>query len=173
MALAPPPTAANVYQLAHETAATHALCTWHPTHKLQHIITSVLTCPTTLLWQTMQHSACAALLECLSKTRATHATGTQYKIKFQYNTTAFMVTASSKGGCHLFDPCRINLLSIPALVAFYHACLGFPVKDSWLEAIKAGNCNTFAGLTYSKVACYCPDADETILGHLAQMQQNV
>jgi hypothetical protein len=66
-------------------------------HKLQHDIASVLTCPTTLLRQPMQHSACAALLECLSNSRAIDATGTQHKIKFQYNTTAFMVTASSKG----------------------------------------------------------------------------
>ncbi len=28
------------------------------------------------------------------------------------------------------------------------------------------------GLSYSNVAHYCPDSDETILGHLAQMQQN-
>jgi hypothetical protein len=28
-----------------------------------------------------------------------------------------------------------------ALVGFYHACLGFPVKQTWLDAIKAGNCN--------------------------------
>jgi hypothetical protein len=59
------------------------------------------------------------------------------------------------------------------LVAFYHACLGFPVKDSWLDTIKAGNCDTFAGLTYSNVARYCPDSDETILGHLVQTQQNI
>jgi hypothetical protein len=58
-------------------------------------------------------------------------------------------------------------------VAFYHACLGIPVKDTWLDAIKVGNCDTFAGLTYLNVAHYCPDSDETILGHLAQMQQNV
>jgi hypothetical protein len=47
------------------------------------------------------------------------------------------------------------------------------VKDSWLDAIKAGNCDTFDGLTYSNVARYCPDLDETILGHLAQTRQNV
>jgi hypothetical protein len=58
-------------------------------------------------------------------------------------------------------------------VAFYHACLGFPVKDTWLKAIKVGNCDTFAGLSYSNMAQYCPDSDETILGHLAQMRQNV
>ncbi len=47
------------------------------------------------------------------------------------------------------------------------------VKDTWLDAIKAGNCDMFTGLSYSNVACYCPDSDEIILGHLAQMRQNV
>ena len=56
---------------------------------------------------------------------------------------------------------------------FYHACLGFPVKQTWLNALKAGNCDLFDGLTYSNVACYCPDANKTILGHLAQQRQNV
>jgi hypothetical protein len=41
-----------------------------------------------------------------------------------------------------FDPCSLDLPSIGALVGFYHACLGFPVKQTWLDAIKAGNCNT-------------------------------
>jgi hypothetical protein len=81
--------------------------------------------------------------------------------------------ASSKVGCLPFDPCRIDLPSIPALVAFYHACLGFPVKDTWLDAIKAGNCDTFTGLSYLNMARYCPDSDETILRHLSQMRQNV
>jgi hypothetical protein len=60
-----------------------------------------------------------------------------------------------------------------ALVGFYHACLGFPVKQTWLNAIKTGNCDTFEGLTYSSAAKYCPDADEMIMGHLAQQHQNV
>jgi hypothetical protein len=59
------------------------------------------------------------------------------------------------------------------LVGFYHACLGFPVKQIWLNAIKASNCDTFEGLTYSNVAKYCPDANETTMGHLAQQHQNV
>jgi len=82
-------------------------------------------------------------------------------------------TPPTKSGCPTFDPRRIDLPSIPALVAFYHACLGYPVKASWLAAVKAGNCDTFDGLTYSNVARYCPDSDETILGHLAQMRQHV
>jgi hypothetical protein len=101
-------------------------------YRLQHVITSVLTCPTTLLWQPMQYPACAALLEHPSNTRATDAMGTQYKIKFQYNTTAFTVAAFSKGERLPVDPRWIDLPSILALVAFYHACLGFPVKDLWL-----------------------------------------
>ncbi len=58
-------------------------------------------------------------------------------------------------------------------MSFYHACLGFLVKQTWLDTIKAGNCDTFDGLTYSNVARYCLDTDETILGHLAQERQNV
>jgi hypothetical protein len=49
--------------------------------------------------------------------------------------------------------------------------LGVPcetVKQTWLDAIKAGNCDTFDGLTYTNAARYCPDSDETIMGHLAQ-----
>jgi hypothetical protein len=65
--------------------------------------------------------------------------GLQYKIEFQYDTTAFTVMASSKGGRLPFDP-QIDLTLISALVAFYQACLGFPVRDTWLNAIKAGNC---------------------------------
>jgi hypothetical protein len=72
-----------------------------------------------------------------------------------------------------FDPCSLDLPSIGALVGFYHACLGFPVKQTWLDAIKASNCNTFEGLTYSNLARYCPDANERIMGHLAQQSQNV
>jgi hypothetical protein len=59
-----------------------------------------------------------------------------------------MVTAPYKGGHYPFDPCWIELPYIPALVAFYHACLVFPVKVSWLETIKVGNYDSFARLTY-------------------------
>ncbi len=59
------------------------------------------------------------------------------------------------------------------IVGFYHAYLGFPVKQTWLDAIKANNFDTFDGLTYSNASRHCPDADETIMGHLAQQYQNV
>jgi hypothetical protein len=66
----------------------------------------------------MQLSARAALLEQLGNTSATDATGIHYKINFQFDTTAFTVMASSKGRRLPFDPCQIDLPSIPALVAF-------------------------------------------------------
>ncbi len=46
----------------------------------------------------------------------------------------------------------MDLPSIGTLVGFYHAFLGFPVKQTWLEAAKAGNCDSFDGLTYSNVS---------------------
>jgi hypothetical protein len=60
------------------------------------------------------------------------------------------------------------------LVGIYLACLGFPVKQTWLNAtIIASNCDTFYGLIYSNAARYCPEADEMIMGHLVQQHQNV
>ncbi len=113
-------------------------------NRLRNVINSVCNHPTTLPQQPTQLSACAALLERLGNTRALDAMGLQYKIEFQYDTIAFMVMASSKGGHLPFDPHQIDLPSIPALVAFYHACLGFLVKDKWLDVIKAGNFDMFA-----------------------------
>ncbi len=59
----------------------------------------------TLVWQPTQLSGCAALLEQLRHTSTTDATDIHYEIKFQYDTQAFMVMASSKGGCLPFGPC--------------------------------------------------------------------
>ena len=72
-----------------------------------------------------------------------------------------------------FDPRSMDLPSIGVLVGFYHTCLGFPIKQTWLNAVKANNSDSFDGLTYSNVARYSPDADKTILGHLTQQCQNV
>ena len=42
-----------------------------------------------------------------------------------------------------FDPCSLDLPSVGALVGFYHACLGFPVKQTWLDAANITNPNMF------------------------------
>jgi hypothetical protein len=103
---------------------------------------------------------------------ATSATGAACSVYYLYG-AAQAVALAARASSAPFDPRSLDLPSIGALVGFYHACLGFPVKQTWLDAIKAGNCDTFEGLTYSNAAKYCPDADETIMGHMAQQRQNV
>jgi hypothetical protein len=83
-----------------------------------------------------------------------------------------MAVETTKTG-KAFDPWSVDLPSMGSLVGFYHACAGFPVKQTWLKAIKAGNFNSLPGLTYANAARYCPDADENIKGYLAQQRQNV
>jgi hypothetical protein len=73
----------------------------------------------------------------------------------------------------IFDRWSLNLPSIGTLAGFYHACLGFPIKQAWLEAIKAGNCDTFDGLTNSNAARCCPNSNKRIFGHLVQQRQNI
>ncbi len=93
-------------------------------------------------------------------------------VSYQYGSAQALALAA-RSATTPFDPCSLNLPSIGALVGFYHACLGSPVKQTWLDTIKAGSCDSFDGLTYANAARYCLDADETIMGHLAQQRQNV
>ena len=103
---------------------------------------------------------------------ATSKSGATCSVYYIYGAAQAVALAARAAGTP-FDPRSLDLPSIGALVGFYHACLGFPVKQTWLDAIKAGNCDTFEGLTYSNAAKYCSDADKTIMGHLAQQCQNV
>jgi hypothetical protein len=104
--------------------------------------------------------------------QATDNLGTACLVSYLHGVTQALALAARASKIP-FDPHSLDLPSIGALVGLYHACLGFPVKQTWLDAIKASNCDTFNGLTYSNAARYCPDADETIIGHLAQQHQNV
>ncbi len=103
---------------------------------------------------------------------ATSTSGVAYLVYYLYSAAQAVAMAARAAGTP-FNPHSLNLPSIGALVGLYHACLGFPVKQTWLNAIKAGNCDTFNGLTNSNAARYCPDADKTIMGCLAQQCQNV
>ena len=66
-----------------------------------------------------------------------------------------------------------DLPSVEALVRYFHAAAGFPVRYTWLDAIKAGNYASWPGLTLNNAKKYCPSANETILGHLVQGRQGV
>ena len=54
-----------------------------------------------------------------------------------------------------------------------HAASGFPVKSTWLRAIKIGNFEMWKGLTYSNASKYCPQAVETMKVHMFQSYQGV
>jgi hypothetical protein len=104
--------------------------------------------------------------------RATSAAREDIQVEFLREATHSMAMAAHASSTP-YNPQTPDLPSIGALVSFYHACLGFPVKQMWFDAIKAGNCNTFDGLTYSNVARYFPNTNKTFLGHFAQQRQNV
>ena len=66
-----------------------------------------------------------------------------------------------------------DLPSVNALVRYFHAAAGFPVRDTWLKAIKAGNFRSWPGLTLQNASKYCPVPIETLKGHMVQTRQNV
>ena len=66
-----------------------------------------------------------------------------------------------------------DLPSVEALVAYFHAAAVYPVRDTWLKAIKAGNYDSWPGLAYINTTKYCPLSDETIKGHMVQTRQGV
>ena len=66
-----------------------------------------------------------------------------------------------------------DLPIVAALVRYLHAAARFPVKDTWLRAIKDSNYVTWPGITYNNAAKYYPDTDATIMGHMVQTRQGV
>jgi hypothetical protein len=73
-------------------------------------------------------------------------------------------------------PAALNMHDLPsvgALVHYLHAAVGFPVKSTWLAAIKAGNFASWPGLTYANASKFCPSSDETIKGHPSQVRQGL
>ena len=64
-----------------------------------------------------------------------------------------------------------DLPSMEALVRYMHATAGFPVRSTWIKAIKNGNFNSWPGLTYNNAEKYCPQSMETIKGHMVKSSQ--
>ena len=60
---------------------------------------------------------------------------------------------------------------VAALISYFHAAAGYPVRSTWLKSISAGNYSSWPGLTISNATKYCPYADATIMGHLVQKRQ--
>jgi hypothetical protein len=54
-----------------------------------------------------------------------------------------------------------------------HIICGYPVKSTWLKAIKAGNYVGWLMLTEHNVQKYYPETSKTAKGHLNQTRKNM
>ena len=61
-----------------------------------------------------------------------------------------------------------DLPSVESLIIYFHAATGYPVRSTWLRAIKAGNFAAFPCLALANAKHFCPSVDKTIKGHLVQ-----
>jgi hypothetical protein len=66
-----------------------------------------------------------------------------------------------------------NLSSIAQTIKYLHAAAGYPVEDTWIKTINAGNYTTWPGITTTAVQKHFPDSDETQKGHMKRQQQGV
>ncbi len=66
-----------------------------------------------------------------------------------------------------------NLPSTKQAIKWMHAICGYPVKLTWLKAIKAGNYVGWPMLMEFNIQKYDPEATETAKGHLNQTRKNV
>jgi hypothetical protein len=66
-----------------------------------------------------------------------------------------------------------NLSSTKQAIKWMHAVCGYPVKSTWLKAIKVGNYVGWPMLTKCNVQKYYPETIKTAKGHLNQARKNV
>ncbi len=62
-----------------------------------------------------------------------------------------------------------NVYSLPSIqqsIKYLHTAARFPIKETWIDAIKYGNFVTWPGLTTTTIRKHFPDSDETQQGHL-------
>jgi hypothetical protein len=62
--------------------------------------------------------------------------------------------------------------SISDTIAYLHAALFSPVKDTWISAIEAGNLAGWPALSPDSMRKYLNKADATVKGHMNQQRQN-
>eukprot|EP00804_Cyclotella_cryptica_P009774 CCRYP_013229-RB/>CCRYP_013229-RB protein AED:0.40 eAED:0.41 QI:0/0/0/1/0/0/3/0/222 len=66
-----------------------------------------------------------------------------------------------------------DLPSTKQAIKWLHAMCGYPVKSSWMKAIKEGNFHGWPLLMATNVLKYYPETIETPKGHLNQTRKNV
>jgi hypothetical protein len=66
-----------------------------------------------------------------------------------------------------------DLLSARQSFLWYHAAAGFPVKETFIKAIRNGNYATWPKLTVTLINKHMPDSNETSKGHLKGQRQGI
>ena len=66
-----------------------------------------------------------------------------------------------------------ELPSIEPTIRYLHAAAGFPVKATWLKAIRNGNYSTWPLINVKNVAKHFPESEETQFGHMQGQRQGV
>ncbi len=76
------------------------------------------------------------------------------------------------------NECKIvaNMYNIPSInqtIKYLHAAAGYPVEDTWVKAINAGNYTTWPGLTATVACKHFAESNETQKGHMKPQRQGV
>ncbi len=69
-----------------------------------------------------------------------------------------------------------NVYDLPSVeegIKWLHASCGYPVKSTWLKAIRNGHFRGWPLINERTVNKYYPETNETILGHMQQQRKNV
>jgi hypothetical protein len=66
-----------------------------------------------------------------------------------------------------------NLPNSRQSLMYFHAAAGFPTKESFTDAVRAGNYATWPGLTTTLISKHFPDSDETQKGHMKGQRKGV
>jgi hypothetical protein len=66
-----------------------------------------------------------------------------------------------------------SLASIPQAIKYLHAAACFPMKNTWVKAIKNGNYVSWPGLTVDAVNIHFPESIKAQQGHIKKQRQNV
>ena len=66
-----------------------------------------------------------------------------------------------------------DLPIVAALIRYFHAAAGYPVRSTWLKSMGAGNYSSWPGLTLANSTKYCPSDEAIIMVHLVPKSQGV
>jgi hypothetical protein len=66
-----------------------------------------------------------------------------------------------------------NIPSTKEAIQYLHAAAGYPVQETWTDAIKAGSYTTWPGINVKMVNPHFPESEETQKGNMKKQRQNV